>query len=244
MKVDNATFKSRAKAALQNNYWKAFLVCFLTTAIMGAGTTVSTVMNNPFTNQGIMENEFSVSVSYSPFASIGSLVTFLLAGTLTVGAARFFLNLANSAQAGVEDLFSAFKHYGNTFVMGLLTALFTFLWSLLFIIPGIIKSLGYFAAPYILAEHPEIKAKEALKMSEEMMQGHKKDLFLLELSFIGWFILAAVPLGLGLPFLMPYYQATMAEFFNEVSGNNYEKYMNGTAENPESFENPASPEVF
>ncbi len=244
MEISNATYKSRAKAALQNNYWKAFLVSFLTTAILSAGTSVSTAINTFNTTQDIMANEFSVAFSYSPFASIGSLVTFLLTGTLTVGAARFFLNLINRTEPGIEDLFSAFKNYGNTLVLGLLTMLYTFLWSLLLIIPGIIKSLGYFAAPYILAEHPEIKASEALRMSEEMMKGHKKELFLLGLSFAGWFLLSILTLGIGIIFLQPYYQTTMAEFFNEISGNNYEKHINNVNPVTENFDSPAAPEEF
>ena len=244
MKITNATYKARAKAALQNNYWKAFLVSFLTTAILSAGTTVSTTINTFKTTQDIMTNEFSTTFSYSPFTSIGTLVTFLLAGTLTVGAAHFFLNLVNRAESGIEDLFGAFKHYGNTLVLGLLTTLYTFLWSLLFIIPGIIKSLGYFAAPYILAEHPEIKASEALRMSEEMMKGHKKELFLLGLSFAGWFLLSILTLGIGIMFLQPYYQTAMAEFFNEISGNNYEKQINNVNPAADGFDAPAAPEEF
>ena len=94
--------------------------------------------------------------------------------------------------------------------------LFTFLWTLLFIIPGIIKAFSYAMSPYILEENPELSANEAIDRSRAMMKGHKFDLFWLYLSFIGWGFLCIFTLGIGLLWLMPYMQTAEAAFYEDV----------------------------
>ena len=88
-----------------------------------------------------------------------------------------------------------------------------FLWGLLFIIPGIIKSYEYYMVPYILAENPGIDSRRAFELSKEMTRDEKFDIFLLALSFIGWYLLGAITCGIGILFLEPYYQATFAELY-------------------------------
>ena len=95
---------------------------------------------------------------------------------------------------------------------------FVFLWSLLFFIPGIIKALAYSMYPYIIADNPEIDAMEALRQSEEMMRGNKTRLLALFVSFIGWFILCIFTAGIGLFFLMPYIQTSVANFYVDLRG--------------------------
>lgn len=226
MSINNATLKNRAKANIKKDFWTAFAACFVASIATGIASGLSVANSTMTTMSTIMETDMSLTVVLSPLSSVLSFATIFLSGTLTVGLAVFFLNLANGAEAKVENVLSQFKHHwGNTFVLGLLTTIFTVLWTCLFIIPGIIAAMSYFAAPYILAEHPEIKASEAIKMSKEMMNGHKKELFTLCLSFIGWFILGFITLGIAFIYVQPYMQATLAEFFNEISGNNYEKAM-------------------
>lgn len=230
MNINNATLKNRAKANIKKDFWTAFAACVVASLATIIASALSTASSTITTMSTMMATDISFSVLLSPLSSVSFIVNLLLSGTLMVGSAVFFLNLANGVEARVENVFSQFKHHwGNTCVMGLLITIFTMLWSFLFIIPGIIASLSYFAAPYILAEHPEIKASEAIKMSKEMMNGHKKELFLLNLSFIGWFLLGIITLGIAYIYVMPYLQATMAEFFNEISGNNYEKAMQNNA---------------
>lgn len=227
MNINNATLKNRAKANIKKDFWTAFAACFLASLATIATSGLSMASSTISTMSSILEMDLSFTFLLSPLSSIASFATIFLSGTLMVGQAVFFLNLANGAAAKPEDVFSQFKkNWSNTFVMGLLTTIFTMLWSLLFIIPGIIAALSYFAAPYILAEHPEINASDAIKMSKEMMNGHKTQLFLLNLSFTGWFILGIFTFGLAFIYIMPYMQATLAEFFNEISGNNYEKALN------------------
>lgn len=116
---------------------------------------------------------------------------------------------------------------GNTFRIALdgygrkawgmfLVWLFTFLWSLLFIIPGIVKTFAYAMTPFILEDNPELSAKAAIDRSVAMMKGHKFDLFYLCLSFIGWALLAILTLGIGLLWLMPYMQTSIVSFYEDV----------------------------
>ena len=100
----------------------------------------------------------------------------------------------------------------------------TVLWGFLFIIPGIIKSLSYAMTPFILEENPELTASEAIHRSRMMMHGHKFDLFWLYLGFIGWIILSLLTLGIGFIWLYPYFQASVAGFYEEVKA---EYAMNG-----------------
>lgn len=99
--------------------------------------------------------------------------------------------------------------------------LYTFLWSLLFIIPGIIAAYSYAMTGYILAEDPELTAGEAISRSKEMMSGNRFRLFCLQFSFIGWEILSALTLGIGNLWLRPYKQAAVAAFYREISGTEY-----------------------
>ena len=119
----------------------------------------------------------------------------------------------------LELVIDGFKRsFVNSFIAILLTRIFTMLWSLLFIIPGIIKAYAYSMTPYIIADNPEIDAMKAIEMSQEMMKAHKMELFFLHLSFIGWYILTIFTFGIGMFFLMPYVQTSVANFYVELRG--------------------------
>ena len=101
----------------------------------------------------------------------------------------------------------------------MLVGIKTVLWTLLFIIPGIIKSFEYAIIPYLLADDPEISSKDAFKKAKQMMNGNKWRLFKLEFSFIGWTLLCVLTLGIGAAFLIPYVNAATAEFYVELKNN-------------------------
>ena len=160
------------------------------------------------------------------FVTIVTLAVSALAGATYIGvifAPALTLSLLHSnitflagrdveikdAFRGVGDWWSAFKVY---FLQGL----FTSLWSILFIIPGIIKSIAYSQAMYILGMQKGKSARECLRESEQLMKGHKMDYFRLQLSFIGWWILIGLTLGLAAIWVIPYYNATMATFFIDI----------------------------
>lgn len=151
-------------------------------------------------------------------AIILAAVYFVLGSVIEVGYARFNMNLVDGEEAKIESLFTYFNNWSTTAATKFLKGLYTFLWSLLFIIPGIIASYSYAMTGYILAEHPELTASEAIERSKEMMSGNRFRLFCLQFSFIGWAILCSFTLGIGNFWLSPYKQAATAAFYREISG--------------------------
>lgn len=149
---------------------------------------------------------------------VWALVCFIIGGAVTLGYVKFNLNLVDCKEPSFNDLFSQFDRLGAGFCMQFLRGLFVFLWSLLLIIPGIIASYRYAMTPYIMYEHPEYTATEAIKASKEMMKGNKWRLFCLDISFIGWILLSILTLGIGLLWVVPYMEAAYAAFYREISG--------------------------
>ena len=167
----------------------------------------------------------SVVSSYGSFSknsiaiSLGSIASLLLAGPLELGLTRMTINRArDNKEFNIEELFSGFKDFGNAFVLYLLRAVFVFLWTLLLIVPGIIKAYAYSMAFYIQNDNPDMGASDCLKESQEMMNGHKMELFIMDLSFIGWFIVGLLCLGVGTLWVEAYYQMARANFYLELKG--------------------------
>lgn len=149
---------------------------------------------------------------------MGSLiVSLIITPAFSLSTLRIYLALVNSGQKPEpRDAFSGFDDFWSAFKTTFLTGLFTFLWSLLFIIPGIIKGYSYSMAMYIVAENPGISALEAIDRSKKMMDGHKMEFFILYLSFYGWALLTAITFGIAGIWTIPYMNATLANFYNEV----------------------------
>ena len=150
-------------------------------------------------------------------AGLLSLAALILGGTVELGYAKFLLKQYDRKELQFSDLFSQFERFGTGFAQQFLRVLFTTLWMLLFIIPGIVKGLSYAMTPFILEELPEMTASQAIKASMQLMDGHKMDLFILGLSFIGWSLLACLTMGIGFLFLNPYMNAAYAAFYRDIS---------------------------
>jgi uncharacterized membrane protein len=148
-----------------------------------------------------------------------SIAAAVVTGPFALGFAGYFLKRVRGQEIATINIFDGFYRFSRSFLVQLLTQLFTFLWCLLLIIPGIIKALGYSMAFNIMYDNPEIKPLEAIKRSQIMMKGYKGKLFLLELSFIGWMILAAIPFGLGFLWLYPYMNLSLANFYENLKRN-------------------------
>jgi uncharacterized membrane protein len=135
-----------------------------------------------------------------------------------VGYASFCLGVYRGAQGDIGEMFSTgFRDFGRNLGGILWMELFIFLWSLLFIIPGIIKALAYFATPYILADTRNVPATDALKLSMRMTKGHKGKIFVMGLSFIGWLLLSAITFGMvGLFYAGPYMNTSFAGMYDEL----------------------------
>ena len=141
----------------------------------------------------------------------------VIGGPVMVGYKRFCLHLVDGQEAKAADLFSVFHFFGQTFWLRLRIGLQIFAWSLLFIVPGIVASYRYAMAPYIMAEDPTVSVSEAIRRSKEIMNGRKGDLFLLDLSFIGWALLAILTMGIGDLWLSPYANVARTCFYRNVS---------------------------
>jgi uncharacterized membrane protein len=138
---------------------------------------------------------------------------------LTIGAYWFYLGIARLENPEITQVFTIYKDGKTSLkIVGatILIAIFTFLWALLLIIPGIIKSLSYSQTFFLLKDHPEYSAFDAISESKKRMKGYKWKFFLMNLSFIGWGILCLFTLGIGLLWLSPYISTTMATFYNEL----------------------------
>lgn len=152
----------------------------------------------------------------APIALVLGIVQLIVGGMVNLGYCRYLLNLHDGNEASLKDLFSYSDRFLDALCLSFMTGLFTFLWSLLFIIPGIIASLRYSMAPFIMCENPHYSAPDAINESKAIMEGNKLDLFLLQLSFIGWSILSVFTLGIGDLWLNPYRNMTITCFYRNL----------------------------
>jgi uncharacterized membrane protein len=155
---------------------------------------------------------------------VGVFISIILTGPLTAGLYWFFLKLRRNENPAVTTVFDGFNRFGTAIALVLLQGIFTFLWSLLLIIPGIIAALSYSMAFFIMMDDPAVTAMDAIGRSKEMMQGNKWKFFLLGLSFIGWALLTILTFGVGMLWLGPYMYASYANFYDELK----QSYYNGT----------------
>ena len=150
-------------------------------------------------------------------ATVGIAALFLMP-PLTVGFAYFSLRIYRGDACEISDMLATgFRDYVKSLVGMLWMYLFTILWSLLFVIPGIVKGLAYSMTPYILAERDDVSARDALKESMDMTYGHKGEIFVMILSFIGWWILSGLTFGiLAIFFTGPYMNTSLAGIYEEL----------------------------
>ena len=162
---------------------------------------------------GLIVSAISFVAAYIPFASI------IITGPISVGVAGVFLAATRTGEKiKIGNMFNGFHKFAENLLLYLMIAIFTFLWALLFIIPGIIKGFSYSMAPYIKNDHPEYDWKQCINESKRMMDGYKWQYFCLQFSFIGWSLLSSLTLGIGNLWLTPYRQAATAAFYREISG--------------------------
>ena len=221
----------RAKAweSLKGKYWMAFvvtsvtgLICSICNAFVSFGQNLSEVLG--LVDPAEMDSTMALGALVLNgvvivSAIIGALYSIFVTEALTVGTCNYFIKNTDS-KPSFRDVFSGFKvKYGRNIGTLLLVSIKTVLWTLLFIIPGIIKSFEYAIIPYILADDPEISSEDAFKKAKQMMNGNKWRLFKLNFSFFGWFLLCVLTLGIGTFFLIPYVNAATAEFYVELKNN-------------------------
>jgi len=227
-----ADLKARAKDALRSFYWKGVLVCLIA-AILGGGTSGSggsiSAINRDRTNSLMDGMQSSEALAFALIILTVALVVALVVviwvifvgNVVSVGKIRFFMESSEQqGTTGIGRLFFGFSGGNYLNIVGTMfcKGLFTTLWSFLFIIPGIYKHYEYYMVPYILAENPGIERTEAFRASKELMDGVKFSTWVLELSFIGWYLLGSLLCGFGVLFVHPYYEMTLVELYRSISG--------------------------
>lgn len=228
--------KEQGKAAFRMNYWKCVLVSIIMSMLTAATVTVGynqqAQQSQEQQAQNILqqvqslpqEQQFALAAGIAGGITIIIVCSILLKifvfNPLLVGCFSFFKENVQAGPADFNSIGVGFRSYGHTFVTLLLRDIFITLWTMLLIIPGIIKSYSYRMVPYILADRPELSATETIALSKDMMNGHKWNAFILDLSFIGWALLSIITLGLvGIFWYNPYKYNTDAALYLAIKGN-------------------------
>ncbi len=205
MEFTRAELKEQAKAQLQGKILKLFLISLVASlpAMILAGLEAPSTMSGGTPNPVVSLISFVVNVFITPPLSLGLVMV--------------FLNVTYGDEPLVATLFEPFKkNFGKAVILTLLVGLFVILWSLLFIIPGIVMGYAYSQSFYILAENPDMTPMECIKASKAMMKGRKMDMFVLELSFIPWILLVIVTCGIASIYVSPYMTLTLTNFYHRI----------------------------
>lgn len=188
------SFRNKAWEALRGK-WGMGAVAFLLYLVI-ASAAIGVTMWIPFVG---------------PIAAMLLLILPIAMGTMFI-----FLDVSNGKDVEIKTMFETFNDYGRYLLGGVLVFVYTFLWSLLLYVPGIIKAISYSQTFYLMRENPELSGEQAIQLSMKMMHGHKMEYFLLQLSFIGWILLGYITFGIGLLWVMPYISTAQAEFHKEL----------------------------
>ncbi len=229
--MEAKALRARARASLQGN-WGISIGVAAIAALLGALLTGNSFLPqvridlpfpvpfldelNELIKQGVAMGSFRIGIS----SGISGLAVSILGGVIQLGYTKYLLAQQDGKPLDFNILFSEFDRFGTGFAQRFLRILYVALWSLLLVIPGIVKSYSYSMTTFILAEHPELTASEAIDRSKLMMEGHKMDLFILDLTFLGWMFLAALPASLGFVVLNPYTNAAHAAFYRQLQAEN------------------------
>lgn len=221
MMWNRAELKMRGNMAFKKNYVSAVVVALLM-GIFGTVSGESSARRVSENSDIYSGNLFNVGMITGLLAGIATVVILIVlvakvfvGNLLKMGGYRFFI-LNQTAQPGIGTLLDGFRsgHYVNIVLTMFLRDLFTTLWSLLLVVPGIVKHYEYLMVPYIIAENPAMDYKEAFQISKQMMDGEKMEAFIMDLSFFGWYLLSAVTCGLlAIFYVNPYVQASFAEMY-------------------------------
>lgn len=215
----SSDYRALARQALAGN-WGLSIAVALIAGFLGGLVCDSFSINidsDDLENINFLSAELK-QLLYAVFTggTVINLVHIILGGVIRLGHCTFLLKQYDRKEPIFNDLFSRFDSFGSGLCLSLLTSIYTALWSLLFVIPGIVASYRYAMAPFILSENPHLTASQAISASKTLMDGHKMELWLLDLSFIGWSLLCVLTCGIGSIFLNPYMSAAHAAFYRSL----------------------------
>ena len=219
--MEYSSLRQRARDHLRGNWGVSVAAAFVAALFGALLTSGGSASSASFTsNQELLyelpEAVIQILQLWISVAGVLGFASFIIGGTVQLGYCRFLLNQHDGKPHSVSDLFSQFDRFGTGFAQAFLRGLYVFFWSLLFIIPGIVKSFSYAMTPFLLAEYPDMTVSEAITLSRKIINGHKMDLFFLNMTFIGWSLLSALTLGIGSLWLNPYMNATHAAFYRQL----------------------------
>lgn len=179
------------------------------------GEGVASLISSPV-NTGLYDGIIAFLMIMFSVVMIYSIIMFIIGSAVAVGYSEFNLDIVEGVKPGIGSIFSRFGQLKTAICARLIMFIRVFIGTMLFIIPGIIMSYSYAMVNFVMAEHPEMTARQALKESKRMMKGNRWRLFCLQLSFIGWVFVSVFTLGIGFLFLVPYQQAALAAFYCDV----------------------------
>ena len=217
MRLDRVGLKRNAKDIMRSHSPGVYLVALLLLAIFYVLEYLSTRLAVPGLTQDVVrqlqrgvvtERVIRQITETQPsfFSDLLNIAIWALTILLTVGFSAFCLNISRGLEAGPGTLFDGFGNFLRLLWLNVLIGIFVFLWSLLFVIPGIVAAYRYSMAVYIMLDDPTRPALDCIRESKAITAGHKGELFALDLSFLGWFILSAIPFVSV--YVMPYYRLT------------------------------------
>ena len=206
----NKELRAQSRIQLKGVWGKMALAVFIYTVIIYTSLFLFTdfksdYVRNPLQNP-ILDLIFTIAAN-------------IVSGPFALGFTILFMNRIREKEVSLKNIFEGFKSFPKSFLLLLLQFIFVFLWSLLLIVPGIIKALSYSMCFYILNDNPGMKPIDAINKSKVMMKGYKGKLFLLGLSFIGWYLLGILTLGIGYFWLTPYVGLSMANMYENLKQN-------------------------
>lgn len=182
---------------------------------------------------GSIGNPESKNLSIVIISAIASIISLIVNPALLFGFNMYALKFSRNQEVEFNSFFDGFKYFRKAFNTYYLRSIYTFLWSLLLIVPGIVKSITYSQTLFILSDNPSISAEQAITRSMEMMNGYKWKYFQLQLSFIGWAVLSILTLGIGFLWLAPYVYVSNAKFYEDLKSKQSDNVSpEGVTENP------------
>ena len=237
-------FRKQAKEALKGNWFIAVIGGFIASLLGGLNGSGSVSFSSGGSSSGgdvsggsgntvippVDGGDFNVSEEMLEIlgiflvvfgvimvvAIIMSFVYMIIGGAVGIGYSNFNLDIIDGRKARIGTIFDSFDQWKTGFVARLLCSIYTTLWSMLFFFPGIIAAYSYSMVHFVMAENPDMSANQAIGESKRLMKGNKWRFFCLQLSFLGWYFVGAITLGIGYIWIIPYQQAAYAAFYREI----------------------------
>lgn len=215
---DRKEIKMKAKESLKGNFGAAIITSLVILVLALIPTIADTILGND-----------------SILASIITIIIEVLTVFLSVGLAKFYMDVAIKGKGEIKTLFWGTHLYLKAFLLSFLIGIAIILGTILFIIPGIVIALMYSQVFYLMIDNPDMGVLECLQKSRDIMKGHKWEYFVFELSFLGWYLLIPITLGLGYLYVFPYTNTASVNYYIDLV--EYYKINNGISDNTETDNN-------